>query len=555
MTRRYLMAQMDKKLATIGVLLILLIVSWGYTFTLSSQISELQKRPTFTALTDQSTLNIAMNLAVIVSLDPARAYEGTSILMDNQCIEKLFDFVPPDYATLIPKIAESWQVMPDGVTYKFSIRKGVTFSNGDPLDAEAVVYSLQRVIKLKQEAAWMLTQFVSDPAKVTMIDKNTVQVVLDTKVAPTFFLSTLSCTTACVLNPKVLEKNAKGNDMGSDWMTMNGGSLGCGSGPYILQTFERESQVVFVANEKYRLGAPPIKKIVIKHVAEPEVQRLMLEKGDVDIAYDLTPKHIQELKGTQGMRIYETNSWGTEYIGMNIGVKPLDDNRVRKAIKYAIDYDGIINQIMKGGAVKAQTVIPFGYLGFNPALPYYKDVAKAKALLAQAGYPNGFKIELAIPAGTYPAMDIAPKIKSDLAEIGIDVTINQITSATMYQRYRAQALQMVLANWGSDYPDPDCNAKAFGHWKNKQLAYRNMWYENRTSDLCLLGALESDRTAREAIYKQITDIILEEGPFAVLYQDLTQRATRTWVEGFIVSPSSYTQTFYGIYKDPVYRRS
>ncbi len=551
------MSNFDTKTGVIAVLAIMLVASLGYNYILSTKAPEEQEPteptgPTLTALTAQDTLNIAMDISIIVSLDPARAYEGTAILMDNQCFDKLVEFVPPDYTTVVPEIAESWEVAADKKTWKFHIREGVTFSNGDTLDAEAVAYSLKRVIQLGQEASWMLDQFVSTPDQVTVIDPYTVQVVLDEPVAPSFFLSTLSCTTATVMNPNVVEQHASEGDMGSDWMTMNGGSLGTGSGPYILESFEREAKIVMTANENYWRGSPPIKKIVIQHVSEPEVQRLMLEKGDVDIAWGLYAELIQDLEGTQGIRIYKINSWGVNYVGMNVGVEPLGDNNVRKAIKYAIDYDGIINEILAGAAVKAETVIPYGFLGFNPALPYYRDVNKAKQLLADAGYENGFSIEMAVPAGAYPALDIAAKLKSDLADVGIDVQINQITSATMYERYRAQGLQMVLAGWGSDYPDPDCNSRAFGDHRMHQLAYRNMWLDDYVADLCNEAALESDLAAREALYTEITDYILEDGPFAVLYQPLVQYAARTWIEGFIVSPSSYTQDFYGVYKDPVY---
>jgi len=549
------MSNIDTKTGIIIVLAILLVGSIAYPYIVPSQQptdEDTTPEVTYEPLTELDTLKIAMDISIVTSLDGARAYEGTSILIVNQCFDKLVDFVAPDYTNVVPEIAESWDYSEDGKTWKFYIREGVEFSNGDPVDAEAVAYSLKRVITLGQEASWMLTQFVSDPEQINVLDDYTVQVVLDKAVAPSFFLSTLSCTTASIVNPNVLEEHAVDGDMGSDWMTLNGGSLGSGSGPYILESLDREATVTFVANENYWRGAPEIKKIIIQHVAEPEVQKLMLEKGDIDIAYDLYAELIQDLEGEKGIRIYRAYSWGVNYIGMNTAVEPLGNNLVRKAIKYAIDYDGIINEILAGAAVKAQTVIPYGFFGFNPSMPYYRDVNKAKGLLAEAGYEDGFTIEMAVPAGTYPALDIAAKIKSDLADIGIDVQINQITSSTMYERYRAQALQMVYAGWGSDYPDPDCNARAFGDWKMHQLAYRNTWYNNVTSDLCEAASIESDLAARESMYLEITDILLEEGPFAVIYQPLTQRAYRTWVEGLVVSPSSYTQDFSTVYKDPVY---
>jgi peptide/nickel transport system substrate-binding protein len=551
------MQDIDKKTGTIVVLVILLIGSVFYNYSSQNQTPGEDTTPqiTYTALTDTDTLNIAMDIAILTSLDGARAYEGTSILMVNQCFDKLVDFVAPDYTNVVPEIAESWEVMDDEVTWKFYIRQGVEFTNGDPVNAEAVAYSLQRVIILEQEASWMLTQFVSTPEQITVLDDYTVQVVLDKVVAPSFFLSTLSCTTASVVNPNVLEEHAVDGDMGSDWMTTNGGTIGTGSGPFVLDSLDREATIILKANENYWRGASDIDTIVIQHVAEPEVQKLMLEKGDIDIAYDLYAELIQDLEDEQGIRVYKANSWGVNYIGMNTKLEPLDNNLVRKAIKYAIDYEGIINEILSGAAVKAQTVIPYGFLGYNPSLPYYRDVNKAKALLTEAGYPEGFSMELAVSAGTYPGLDIVAKLKSDLADIGVDVEITQITSSTLYERYRAQGLQMVYAGWGSDYPDPDCNARAFGDWTMHQLAYRNSWLNNETAALCEEASMEDDLAARESMYLEITDTILEDGPFAVIYQPLTQYASRTWVEGFIVSPSSYTQEFYTIYKDPVYEVS
>ena len=539
-------ARFDAKMGAIVILVILLAASLGYAYNLNVKIAKIKAaQPKYKLLTDPETLTIAMDISIITTFDGARAYEGTSILIINQCFDKLVDFIPPDYTTVIPEVAESWEVLPDGVTWRFHIRKGITFTNGDPLDAEAVAYTLKRVIILKQEASWLLTQFVSDPENIKVIDDYTVEVKLDRPVAPSFFLSTLACTTTAIVNPKVVEAHAKEGDMGSDWMTTNGGTIGTGSGPFILEEYVPEDRVVLVANENYWRGPPKIKKIIIKHVPEPETQRLMLEAGEVDIAWDLYAEQLKEVAKEPGIRVYKTNSWGVTYIGMNTGVEPLGDNRVRKAIKYAIDYDGIINEILAGAAVKAQTVIPYGFLGFNPSTPYYKNVEKAKALLAEAGYPNGFSIEMAVPAGAYPALDIAAKIKSDLAEIGIDVKIVQITSSEMYERYRAQGLQMVLAGWGSDYPDPDCNAKAFGDYRIHQLAWRNKWYDDYVADLCERAEKEPDPSVRESLYLEITNYILENGPYAVLYQPLVQRAVRTWVEGFIVSPSSASQPLSG----------
>ncbi|MDK2383635.1 MAG: ABC transporter substrate-binding protein, partial [Candidatus Korarchaeota archaeon] len=169
--------------------------------------------------TPADTLIIAMDTSDAVSMDPARAYEFTSCFVVNQLYDKLVDFELPDLVNVKPEVAEKWEVSEDGKVWTFHIRKGIKFASGNPLTADDVVYSLQRVIKLKQTASWVLTQFVSTPEQIEKIDDYTVKITLDKPVAPSFFLATLTFTTSAVVDKQVVEAHAKNGDMGSDWMT------------------------------------------------------------------------------------------------------------------------------------------------------------------------------------------------------------------------------------------------------------------------------------------------------------------------------------------------
>jgi peptide/nickel transport system substrate-binding protein len=525
------------------ILLILLVASWSYFLIYARQPQQqiqLATRP--------DTLVIAMDISDAVSMDPAVAYEFTSVMVVNQLYDKLVDFEPPDLTRVVPEVAESWSYSPDGTLWTFKIRQGIKFANGDPLTAKDVEYSLRRVLILSKTAAWLLQQFIAKPEDIVATDNYTLTIKLKEKVAPDLFLSVLAFTTSAVVNPREAEAHASGNDMGSGWLTDHS----AGSGPYILEKWDRNSEIVLRANPNYWRGPPSIKTIIIKHVPEPATQMLLLQKGDVDIAFGLTIDQIQQLKNVKGIRILEYPVLQLAYIGMNVNNTYLSNEKVRTAIKYAIDYDGIIRDILKGGAMKVQTIIPYPLLGFNPATPYYRDVNKAKQLLAEAGYPNGFDIELAYPAGAHPQEEIAQKIQRDLAEVSIRVTLRPMAAAEMYQKYRQQSLQLVLAGWGSDYPDPDNNAKAFGDYRIKQLAWRNMWYDDKVADLVEKAYKELDRSTREALYKQITDYILEHGPYAVLYQVVQYVAMRTWVENFVPDPSFGTYLDLSkVYKEPV----
>lgn len=528
--------------AIVVVLLVALASSWAYFITQGVQTGQ-QAR----LATDPKRLVIAMDISDAVSLDPAVAYEFTSVFVANQLYDKLVDLEPPDLK-IVPRVAESWTVSPDGLVWTFKIRQGIKFANGDPLDAKAVEYSLRRVLILGKTPAWLLQQFISKPEDIVAKDQYTVQIRVKEKVAPDFFLRVLSFTTSGIVNPKEAEAHASGNDMGSAWLTDHS----AGSGPYVLVSWDRNSQIVLKANPNYWRGKPSIDTIVIRHVPEPSTQLLLLQKGDADIVYGLTADLIEQLRGVKGVRILDYPVLQIAYIGMNVKNPILANEKVREAIRYSIDYDGIINNILRGGAMKIQTIIPYPLMGYNPATPYYRDVSKAKRLLAEAGYPNGFDIELAYPAGAHPQEEIAQKIQRDLAEVGIRVALRPMAASEMYQLYRQQALQMVLAGWGSDYPDPDNNAKAFGDYRIKQLAWRNAWYDNTSADIVEKAYRESDPAVREALYKQLTEYILVHGPYVVLYQVIQHVAMRTWVEGLIPDPSFGTYTdLFRVYKEPV----
>ena len=147
---------------------------------------------------------------------------------------------------------------------------------------------------------------------------------------------------------------------------------------------------------------------------------------------------------------------------MNLAYEPLSKSEVRNAIRYAIDYDGMVQHVLGVAAVKIQTIIPKGVLGYNPALPYSRDLKKAKQLLTDAGYPNGFNVEL-LCFDTSPWIDVAMKLKSDLSEIGINANVTPLPAPTVINRLISRDFQMLHINWTLDYVDPSAIVKSFAH--------------------------------------------------------------------------------------------
>lgn len=503
------------------------------------------------AATPKDVLIIGMQADDAVSLDPAKAYEFASSGIVNQLYDKLVDFPVDDFTKPVPELAESWDIAEDGKTWMFHIRKGVSFPSGDPVNADAVVFSLRRLVKLADTPSWVLTQFGLTEESITKVDDYTVQLVLDQQYAPGVFLSCLAYTVGAILDPKLVMEHEQDGDMGKAWV--NDHSAGCG--PYILEEWKRNEAFIMKANENYWKGKPPFARVIVQDVMESTNQMIMLEMGDIDIAWDLLPDQIKKFKDNPDIQVYETPTFYVRYVGMNVGYEPLGKSEVRDAIRYAIDYDGIVNEVMQGAAIKAQTIIPKGMYGYNPAMPYNLDLEKAKKLLADAGYPDGFDVELVCsPSTPYP--DMAVKIQNDLAKIGIRVKVTQMVGAQLYEKYRAQKLQLVLAQWGSDYVDPDANAKPFAHSnsvgddaKIKQLAWRNMYVNLESSNLVDKGAQELDHEKRGEIYQKVTEMILDDGPFAILYYPLKQYAVRSNVKNFIGPPSFFLYDFTTLTKE------
>ncbi len=493
------------------------------------------------AIGEKDTLIIGMQ-DVTVSLDPAKSYESSAWGILSQLYEKLVNFKEGDLTQPIPELAESWKLGEDGKTWIFHIRKGVSFSSGNPVNANAVVFSLRRALKLEHDSSWVLTQFGMAEESITKIDEYTVQIVLDQQYAPSLFLSCLTTAVGSILDPEVVMANEKDSDMGSVWLEEHS----AGTGPFILEQRKQDAPTEYVlkANEQYWRGKPAFKQIIVKGIQEPLEQIVMLEKGGIDIAWNLQPDQARRFKGKPDIQISESLTLSTIYVSMNLDYAPLAKSEVRDAVRYAIDYDGIIGYILQGAAVKIQTIIPRGLLGYNPVMSYSRDLKKAKQLLAEAGYPDGFDVEFAC-LNFSPWIDVALKIKNDLAKIGIKVKVHPKTVSQLYEEVIApRKFQMYMWEWVPDYVDPDSNAKVFGHCDSlgddatvTMMAWEAKYMDLERSKLVEQAARELDRETREGLYKKITDTILDDGPFVFLYTPIKQYGVRSEIFDAIASPS------------------
>jgi len=306
-----------------------------------------------------------------------------------------------------------------------------------------------------------------------------------------------------------------------------------GAGPYVLKEWKRKTQIALTVNKNYYGDTPAIKTILLRDMPEASDRYLSLKKGDVDVAYQITVEEAAGLRDNkdESVQLFTTPGQTLEYVAMNASWGPFKDARVRQAVKYAIDYDAIINKVREGFAIKNQQFLAIGYFGYKESNPFTRDVAKAKKLLADAGYPNGFEVEIVTNESEIRRAE-AVVVQSNLADIGIKSNIIIMQAAQMYDKYRNQGLQMIVAGWGIDYPDADALAKPFADYTVKQLAWRNAWLDDKAASMASAAGKEINEKKRAQIYYDLVKYWQDNGPFAMMYQPIEFWGIGNDIKGF-----------------------
>jgi peptide/nickel transport system substrate-binding protein len=494
------------------------------------------------AATPSSTLVIAKNIDDIISLDPGEAYEASGGEIITNVYDRLVRFEAEDVSKLVGGVAESWTISEDGKTFTFKLRPGLTFQNGDPVTAEDVAFSLQRVVLLDKTPSFLLTQFgwTKDNVKdlVKAQDPSTFVFTLAADFAPSLVLNVVSSTIGSVINKKVAMEHETDGDLGNAWLKSNSAA----SGAYALKSWTPNESVVLEANPSFHLGAPKLARVVVRHVPEAAAQRLLLEKGDIDIARNLTADQLAGLSGNAHVKITSQGSADTFYVALNQSDERLKNPKVREALKWLVDYDGMAGSFLRGQFKVHQSFLPSAFWSSIPDNPYKLDVAKAKALLAEAGYPDGFKIEMDA-FNSAPWTNIAQSIQSTMAEAGVDISILSAEQKQVWTRYRARQHQMLLIQWSPDYLDPHSNAETFcrnldnsADSKARTVAWRNSWFIPELSKLTDEASRERDTAKREQDYVALQKAVLADGPYVVMFEPTFQVAMRKDVENFVMGP-------------------
>lgn len=473
------------------------------------------------------TLRVAM-ASPDLSMDPPNAASTTDLAVLHTIYETLVNYDWKQGA-VAPGLAQKWQVSQDGKTYTFNLNPKAKFASGNPVLAADVVYSLNRVFQFTSAAQGFQIRPYLTGSNVVATGPRTVTITLPT-TAPALLIA-LTGHASSILDSKVVRTHESGNDLARPWLAENA----AGSGPFVLSRWVKDSNLLMTRNTNYWGPRPSLNAVLLQYVQSPSQALSLLRGGDIDVVPSILPAEAASLKRA-GYQITTGERLQNFYLTLPLMPdSPFVKPKVRTAVRYAIDYNGIINGVYHGYAVKIGGVITKGMPGYDESLNnlYRQDLPKAKALLARAGYPNGFSIDMYyqsdVQVNGVPDDTMAAKIQADLARVGIKITLRGEPSATVFPKYRARQLPMVYWNFGASYPDPDAIMYPHGNW-NAQATTRTYWRSNRISLLIDRARLEVDPKKRAALYKQASRVVAVEGPYAFLFRPQEIVASRKGVQ-------------------------
>ena len=493
--------------------------------------------------TPRDTLVMAKRIDDIISLDPQESFEYSGTEICGNIYEKLVNPSDDDPTRINPMLAERWSASEDGKIWTFELQPGRTFASGAPVTAEDAAFSLQRAVILNKAPGFIIAQFGftrdNVAVRIRATGERTLVIEIAERQAPTFLLYCLSAAVGGVVEKRVVLSHAAGDDLGNGWLRTNS----AGSGPWVVRSVRASEIVTLDANPSYPRPAHA-KRMIIRHVADPAVQLLLIQRGDVDIARDLLPEGIKTARADPKLEVLAQAKASLMHLSMNVRHPALAKPEVREAICWSIDYQSIQANLVADTFRVHQAFLPAGFPAAVTDAPYRYDPVRARKLLADAGFPDG--IDLTFDhASSSPRAEIAQALQAQMRDAGIRLTLIAGEGRQVLTKVRARQFELAVSLWGADYFDPHSNAQTFcvnednsDRSTNRTSAWNCAWADPDLSNRALAAVKETDGAKRVTEYQSMQRDVMARGPFAIMLQETAVSVLRRPVTGFRQGPLS-----------------
>ena len=500
-------------------------------------------KETASAESGEST-NAGSNTVVVAmgsgfsTLDPGYVYEKYPPLIVNACYETLFKFYDNEGAAE-PCLVDTYEFSEDALTLTVTLKDGITFASGNPMTSADVMFSINRCKNLQGNPSFICDTIESMEAP----DEKTV--VFHLTQPDSAILSKLTYSSTAVLDSEVVKAN--GGTDAEDAATADTAqayldTTSAGSGMYVMTSYTPDEEVVLEKNPNYWGEATNVDKYIIKIQPDSNTQMMTLSTGDIDVAMNMTDDTMAELAGVENVEMINGATKTVGFVMMNMNEEyggPVSNPTVQKAIRKALDYTGI-QTIIGEGTLTPYSIIQSGFMGSKGEREAdYANLEEAKALLAEAGYADGFDVDLTVcdlDMEGVDLTDLAQKVKDDLSQIGINVNIvSQPWAAGYGDDYRDGKLGFTVMYWGTDYNDPNVQLEFL---PGASVGLRAGWTTEMDSELAALyqeAMKATDNDARIAVLEQIQDMTYEDGPFIMIAQAPAHIGYNTRLEGVAIS--------------------
>ncbi|MGC0827723.1 ABC transporter substrate-binding protein [Pantoea agglomerans] len=464
------------------------------------------------AKTPDDQLIVGMNMNNLLTLDPAAMTGNEVVGIVVNLYDGLVELNPQQLTEVRPALAERWSVSPDNRTLTFHLRDNVRFHSGNPLTSADAVWSMRRVLHLNlaQASVWKSYGFSRDNVDqmITAPDDRTLVITLPRPNDPQLVIYSLAALgSMVVLDSKTVQQHEVDGDWGNRWLTTHE----AGSGPFRLDVWQAKDVLRMSRATDYWRGDAKMSRVVFRHLQESQTLRLMMEKGDLDIASNMAIPDVRALRHDPDLTIDAVRKGTIYYLAMSMKDPHFDNIKVREAVRYLVDYQGINKSLMTGYGELHQRPIQAGMPATLPDPGYRLDVPRARALLAEAGYPDGFDTTLRVLADQ-PFLNIAIAVQSTLLQGGIRAKIITGTGNQIYGAMRDRQFSLLVGRGGSGVePHPHSSLRALVYNPNNAdsarltnfQGWRTGFYDAQLNSMIDQALVERDKTRQQQAYYAI----------------------------------------------------